>query len=184
MLSAETVQYFVTVTLRPSVYSLIPQDQLIKANQEIRQIFDKLRVTERIVSFELTQNCNIHYHGIIRFKLQSGCTDYRMKWFNALRGNKVIGFTKIEQVENYQSCFDYITKSIHQTSNSLSQYPLIFDTRSESDSFRWSFLAQRGHGPESTSLAPGSGVGDPLVPGVGALGPKVPELHASHVQRT
>lgn len=107
---------FITITLKPEEYKKTIYTQLKSSIKDIEQIL-KMYCSRAIILPELTNNNNIHYHGIVTF---NKLIDYpEIKLIDAFKYKTNIGFTminkdKIEE-DNRQRTWTYLFKDINKT---------------------------------------------------------------------
>lgn len=122
--------YAVTLTLRPFMNTLRLKRQFMRSWDFILARLHDSGVIVEDMRAELTANYNIHYHGIVRFKLPVKTTPVR-KWYDIWRKiNKTspVGFTKIDIITDYHGWYEYITKDHSKTIQELSPYYKYIDS--------------------------------------------------------
>lgn len=123
-----SVQYFVTITLKPHMYQMTAKEQFDVTSRQVVEVIEQasnLGITGIVVA-ELTRDYNVHYHAILRFYSKYKHPD--MKFRDEFRRLKCFGRFYIEQVTNYEKCYNYILKSVERTSEVLECHPCIHDT--------------------------------------------------------
>jgi len=119
-----TVDYFYTITLKPSCYDNIAEHQYDITWKPVYDLIKSLPCKLTMVA-EVTRNMNIHYHGIVSFLVLPGIKSYIKAFKDKFRLAKHIGYTNITQIENHQQVKDYITKDLHQTKELIGRPPVI-----------------------------------------------------------
>lgn len=107
------MRFFITVTLTPSLYRFVASDQYDKTSEPVLAWL-ATHVSVKLMVAEVTKSSNVHYHIICDAKTSE--SELRYKLNNAKRCHKIIGFIKVEQVLNEQSCIDYCLKDTSLTS--------------------------------------------------------------------
>lgn len=112
--------YEVTLTLRPRLYKLSPEEQHLL----VSGILDQLLVPyECSMICELTKENNVHYHGLVELR----DLVHRNRFLNHFRKfNTIFGKKTCEQVMYYQSYVDYMKKDIKNTEQII-HYPIVKD---------------------------------------------------------
>lgn len=109
-----TVDYALTITLKPHNYKHLAEDQYEKVKDEINLIFKRLRLRDNIkitLLSEMTKAYNIHLHGILAFNMDKHkCQDYLKYIYDIFRSSKTIGYVYVKPVVDYNIWKDYITK--------------------------------------------------------------------------
>lgn len=119
--STHTCDYAVTITLHPSMYRLDPETQLRKTSLVLKRLFYDCKLT---LIAELTEQCNIHYHGILSYPIG---TDVNYRFHNQLRKIKDCGRSECKQVMNYDLWVKYLNKDIINNIRRNIFYPIILD---------------------------------------------------------
>lgn len=120
------VSYFMTQTLRPTLYKL-------KVSQQHEKIFKEIKYAVRryskyaMVVPELTKKCNMHYHMIVKFEDDL----FKIQFVDHMRK---IGFYDLQILKNEQKCMNYMMKDVHNTREILSsaenEIPFIYKASS------------------------------------------------------
>lgn len=111
--------YSFTVTLKPKMYGDEPEVQYDKCVYNLYTLLGTLTNNFTLVC-ELTQNMNIHYHGIIELH-------HKKKWYTAFRNSDQFGFTTCREITDLPKWKEYIGKSIVQTYKDINRRPIIKD---------------------------------------------------------
>lgn len=102
--------YELTLTLRPSMYRLNPQEQFDKCFPILRKLTDTYCIS---IIAELTQENNVHFHCLVNLK------DFvhRDKFLNVFRKyNNIFGRKTCTQLVDYYKWTKYMIKDVVQTS--------------------------------------------------------------------
>lgn len=119
--------YAFTITLKPVSFKLEPEQQYDKTYLHVRSQLISLGFKVTLVA-ELTKNMNVHYHGVINFKLGDDCKIKVIKEFHKqFRNDLIIGFVNIRQIDDDQKWNEYIKKSLHDTNKAIGRRPIISD---------------------------------------------------------
>lgn len=86
-------------------------------------IHDKMKMFRYTLVCELTQQNNIHYHGLVELKDLNERDDL----LNRFRGSLVFGRMTCSQIINEKKWEDYLVKSINETSALLKRAPILQD---------------------------------------------------------
>lgn len=112
----------VTVTLPERYKRMSAELQLEHTKTSLLECFDNMEVS---LVAELTQNYDIHYHGICRVPIE------RVKHGHVLRYVKdrlrKFGFVCVKQVEDYPGWVEYLKKDIRTTIKEHRIYPIVKD---------------------------------------------------------
>jgi len=111
--------YSFTVTLKPKMYGDEPEIQYDKVTYNLYTLLKTLSNNFTLVA-EVTQNMNIHYHGIIELH-------HKKKWYSVFRKSDMFGFTVCLEITKMVTWKEYISKSIVQTNTDLNRRPIIND---------------------------------------------------------
>jgi len=127
-------QYAFTVTLNPRLYN---ENSEIQYDNTSVRLLQKLSLISNNVTLvaELTKSCNIHYHGIIDFKIYNKEASLMRKFYDHFRcrhKNKHVcdcdfGFVHMKPIDNYPIWKDYITKSLTETRKAINRPPVLHD---------------------------------------------------------
>lgn len=103
------MKYEITLTLRPYIYKEVPQHQFKIAVKMLEEILPLYQVS---LVAELTQENNVHFHGIIEL---SDLIE-RNKFLNRFRRfHKLFGKKTVNQVKFEDSYIKYMKKDIENT---------------------------------------------------------------------
>lgn len=125
----QSVDYAFTLTCKPQLYSQSIEQQFDKAEDEIKDRFNKIKGYKAsfTVVCELTRSFNCHFHGIV--KLVGNAIrpiNFLRKFYDAFRGSKIIGHVFFKPVDNFLNWIEYIKKDIPYTySNLKCRHPVI-----------------------------------------------------------
>lgn len=101
-----SVDYALTITLRPVMYIHTAQKQYDLITPEILQIFSECKL---ILVPELTKQYNLHFHGIINVPLCDGRDP--SKWIHdKVRTHRKIGMICVKQITDYDTWLTYCMK--------------------------------------------------------------------------
>ena len=105
--------YFMTVSLKPDLYSFSARSQFKKTNDKLFKLI-KGYSNNFMMTTELTKKANIHYHIIIKFKDMEYVSELLIE---ALRSTKEFGNTMInpDVIIETERTLNYIKKDIHKT---------------------------------------------------------------------
>lgn len=111
--------YTFTITLKPTLYRFEPEEQY---DRTISHLIVTLKLLSNNFSLvaELTQNMNIHFHGIIELH-------HKKKWYTTFRQSDIFGFTSCREVTNMQGWVDYISKELAITKTNMARQPILHD---------------------------------------------------------
>lgn len=114
-LTGYTNFYFITITLKPIMYKTPDKLQYLV---HIKLLSELLQDYEYLIIPEHTKSYNIHFHGIIRSRMD--LNNYKKKPFDfyvhkIFRNHKTIGFIKVEPINDFNKCMLYILKDIEKT---------------------------------------------------------------------
>lgn len=118
--------YEITLTLRPQMYRFSTLDQFTTLTPILRDVFnrDSFKTPYRTsLIAELTQEDNVHYHGIVELK---DFKDRHQLVERIRKHNKILGKKTITQLINYGIWVDYLNKNISVTKQ-LIKDPIVFD---------------------------------------------------------
>lgn len=116
-----SVDYALTITLKPLMYKEDAEEQYRQTALNISKLFPKCKLT---LIAELTQQYNIHYHGII--SVPSTLSSQPRKYvFDKIRKYSKLGKTTVDQVDDYEGWVVYLNKDLQETSKTV--YPIIRD---------------------------------------------------------
>lgn len=122
-----SVNYAYTITLKPQLYKQTPDKQYDATAEYVRDRLFTISSQLTLVA-ELTKSVNVHFHGVINFKLDNVCKKrYDLKFANLFRNDPLIGFTNLRQIDNEIIWSNYISKSVEDTHLVLMRRPIIID---------------------------------------------------------
>jgi hypothetical protein len=113
--------FALTITLKPQIYRETAEEQYRQTAYNVAKLFSKCKLT---LIAELTQSCNIHYHGIIAVPITIS-SQPRKYIFDQIRKYSKLGKTTVVQMTNYEGWSDYLSKDLQETSKTV--YPIIKD---------------------------------------------------------
>jgi len=103
---AYSVDYALTITLKPMMYVHVAQKQYESLVPEILNIFRECKL---ILVPELTKQFNVHFHGIINVPLCDGRDP--SKWIHdKVRTHRKIGMICVKQMTDYEGWYTYCMK--------------------------------------------------------------------------
>lgn len=108
----------VTITLSKRMYDLTPRNQHKLAIEYILTTLKEHGIVAHVLIAELTQNCNVHYHGVVQIPLKRGRPP-REIWYNIWRRSSIVGYTLIKIVDDEKGWQEYIEKNIKETEEIL-----------------------------------------------------------------
>lgn len=115
----DMTNYSFTVTLKPKMYGDEPEIQYDKNVYDLYSLLKTLTNNFTLV-VELTQNMNIHMHGIIELH-------HKKKWYSAFRNSTQFGFTSCREIYDMAKWKEYISKSFIETYVTINRRPIIND---------------------------------------------------------
>lgn len=120
-----TQEYAFTVTLSKKLHHVINTDQLDVTRDSLKRMIENMTSKEDYCLIaELTQAHDIHYHGIIRFKLKR----YRCPinaFYNEFKKNPKFGFVNIKPIHDYNKWKEYISKDFTSFKYKMGRTPII-----------------------------------------------------------
>lgn len=119
-----SVDYSLTITLRPKCYIQEPEQQYDATYEYILRILRSLTEHLSLVA-EVTKSFNIHYHSILQLPLGDG--NCLKKIYKAFRNDPIVGFIKCDQTVDKATWIGYLKKDIIHTYNSINRRPIIYD---------------------------------------------------------
>lgn len=137
----ESVMYNFTVTLNPKMFEKDPIEQLNNSQSILVNVLRKeIHVVKMTVVAELTQTCNIHYHGIMTVNLNRISGLVVNKFYNVFRKKdirKTFGMTRCHQTQFDEASKQYLVKDLMLTYSLLHKtcYPIIHDDYKVDDHF-------------------------------------------------
>lgn len=108
-----------TVTLKPCMYRYEPEEQYDLVKNHLYITLKQLSNNFTLVT-ELTQNMNIHFHGIIELY-------HKKKWYSVFRKSDKFGFTSCREISDMEGWKKYISKDLQLTLDMLERRPIIND---------------------------------------------------------
>lgn len=118
-----SVDYSITITLKPSLYNKPYETQFDETAVNITNLFGTCKLT---LIAELTKTYNIHYHGLISVPLSHG-RDPRKYIFDQLRKYSKVGKSQVDQATDYNGWHAYISKDIKNNIQNAIIYPIVKD---------------------------------------------------------
>lgn len=107
-----TIDYAITVTVKPKFHCLLPEDQFDKATDELLRKLASVKARHSCVA-EFTKAYNIHYHLIVNFPYN---VKFHMRFiYDQFRDSQYIGFVYVKPVDDYYKWTDYMMKSVKDT---------------------------------------------------------------------
>lgn len=119
-----SVDYAITLTLKPVIYRHAPEKQFSLVSENIRNNFPNCQFT---IIAELTKQYNIHFHGFIKVDLNKINIHPEKYLFDRIRKYSALGFAVIKQVTEYNVWKDYILKDKKNTESILNLDPVVRD---------------------------------------------------------
>lgn len=121
-----SIDYAITLTLKPQWRQCTPHTQVEAALQEAIKIFscNNMKVT---LIYELTKSDDIHFHGVCSVPLQKHIRDYQIWIRNRFRKNKLFGFMYIKPIDDMNVWKEYISKDFENTKFRMGINPLQID---------------------------------------------------------
>lgn len=118
-----SVDYHITLTLKPSMYRMDAEEQFRKTKDIVRNLMRGFTYT---CVTELTNQYNIHYHMICKAPLAIAKCIPKL-FADRKRKIKELGFHKMDSVDNYDVYTAYMLKDVKKTQEILGHYPVIND---------------------------------------------------------
>lgn len=119
----KSIDYGITVTIRPKWYKMLPEDQFDLTVAEITGKLNGYQCKYTLIA-EFTKSYNIHFHGILHFTEKQ--KDYIRLLYDIFRNSRYVGFIMVKPVDNYNEWIEYITKDIKETYKTLiCRHPVI-----------------------------------------------------------
>lgn len=112
--------FSLTITLLPKLYKYDIDRQYDETANELQLMLRQISNNFTLVC-ELTNNMNIHYHGIIEL-----CSSKR-KLVNIFRGHNKFGYISSRELFNQESWITYIKKDIKNTYEELGRRSILKD---------------------------------------------------------
>lgn len=122
-----TVDYAITFTLRSTMYKYQIEVQKNKAHEDIALFIKDLDACG-IICTEITPNGNVHFHGLLNFRVYENIAkriDFYVKDY--FRRSKVIGFTCLKQITEFQGWIRYCLGEYSKTKDLLNSNPIIYN---------------------------------------------------------
>lgn len=120
-----SVNYALTVTLRPLMYKHEPEHQYDVTYDYVRRKL--LSLTEHFTLIcEMTKSYNVHYHAVLSLPLND-TSDCQKKIHKLFRNDPNVGFIYVKQVTDFDKWIEYIRKDIVKTCSVLNRRPIIHD---------------------------------------------------------
>lgn len=135
-------KYFVTITLKPYMYSKTAGEQYDQTEGDLRKLCEYYDCGGKVVA-ELTKGFNIHYHGLIDFNTHLKYP--QMAFIDNLRRLKWVGRSQIEPALHENDVSKYLSKDLKKTKDMILRDPIIYCQMSrvtvsyfiEDDKERW-----------------------------------------------
>lgn len=125
--SGFTQAYAFTVTLKPVLFKDIAEQQYDKTQEVLVNTLRNFALGRSYtIVAEMTKNCNIHYHGILKCPLNK-YKNVIKSFKDTFRHSKVFGFVDIKVMDDEDGWIEYITKELRTTHYELNRHPKIFD---------------------------------------------------------
>lgn len=121
---AYSVDYTLTITLRPKCYIHEPERQYDDTYEYLKKKLTGLTQAFTLIA-ELTKSYNIHYHAVIKFPITS--KNVLKNFYKQFRNDPLIGFIKIEQMINEHKWREYISKDLSHTLDAINRRSIIYD---------------------------------------------------------
>jgi hypothetical protein len=110
--------YAITITLKPKWYKINASNQLARTATYILQAL--VSMGRFSITYELTPQGNIHYHGVIEFSQMWYMNKHPiMRWHNYWRRDEYVGFTCIKVMTDGEGWKKYVMKDVHRTNELL-----------------------------------------------------------------
>lgn len=123
--------YFITQTLKPKFYKYSTETQRNLTYHQFGAMLKEF-TDDFICCCEITEQANIHYHGIVVFKNEIN----KLKMINKCKSKQSIGFMKItpkaivDEIPSMMRAKEYIIKDVDKTSKFV-KTPLILQIYSD-----------------------------------------------------
>lgn len=123
-----SVDYSLTITLRPKCYTKEPEQQFDDTYEHVRRKLYSLTEHFTLVA-EVTKSFNVHYHAILKFEIDNSkpSVTYLKEIYKCFRNDDLVGFIKCEQTLGRVSWISYLKKDLFHTYNSINRRPIIYD---------------------------------------------------------
>lgn len=122
-----SVLYAITITLQPKLYKYKLEEQYDRTYLHVGKQLKALGTKVDLIAEITKHNCNLHYHGILKFYNFKPKTNLIIKFYDHFRMDPIIGFVNIRQMDDEQGWKDYITKEIYYTKESLDRMPIVIN---------------------------------------------------------
>lgn len=115
------MDYELTITLHPMMYRMKPENQHIVCMKYLPKILKKFH---HCLIAELTEQNNIHYHGIVRLNNLK----HRNQLINKFRSHTLVfGRKNVKQLMDFGKWVEYIQKSLVDTYHIIETSPIVND---------------------------------------------------------
>lgn len=123
----ESMEYAITISLKPHIYRNDIDKQLEITMTEIREFLSNTKATGLLVT-ELTKASNIHYHGILKFNVNEQlCKRIPFMLNDYFRKSKIIGFICTKQLTDQIGWIQYMLKNYSDTKDLMKINPIRFN---------------------------------------------------------
>lgn len=125
---ALSVDFSITVTLCPKLNRMDITKQYDYSAYEVEQTLKRIDYVDSLTLVaEITKNCNLHFHGIIKFNIEKH-KHIIYKFKNDLKEyNFLIGFIDIKQITDFPGWKEYISKDLQTTKEVIGRRPVLID---------------------------------------------------------
>lgn len=137
MLSAEngwTQGYAFTITLKPHVRKMTCEEQYDKYTSYVTKTLESFypNCLYTMVA-EMTKSYDLHFHGIIKFKINNRIKNLSKYFHDSFRGDKIIGYVLLKVMDDDKGWKTYLGKALEEFRASTGREPIIkeFFTLSE-----------------------------------------------------
>jgi len=124
-----TVEHAFTITLNPKYYNLNATEQYDISEGTVLRRLNDISDMHLIVA-EYTKSFNIHYHGIIKFRLIKGKSQeyYYKQFHDVFRNIQIFGHKNIKPVSDNGGWLDYMRKDLKGFKELVNREPIISDS--------------------------------------------------------
>lgn len=122
-----TQQYAFTVTLSKKMHhQYTNHDQLSITSDSLKRMLENITDSKNYCLIaELTQAHDIHYHGIIRFRLNRFTCPINAFYNNFKNNSNKFGFVNIKPIDDYNGWKEYLCKELNSFKFKLNKRPII-----------------------------------------------------------
>lgn len=125
----KSVDYFMTFTLKPLMYSKVILYQMNKGYEHIEMLFDSLKF-EGLCVFELTKGLNVHFHALGNFNTGYDVKDRILPLVHDFfRKSKIIGRIDIQQCIDWSKTYRYLLKDHDETKTITTENPILYNCK-------------------------------------------------------